>query len=82
MAREGHLIPLPWKGGLEPARKALPKATKAQKYGCFQYLAMWQGLRGEALTINTTIEMRLTCSLQKQDVIFTPDRTKYAAEVI
>jgi hypothetical protein len=85
MAQHGQLIPLPWKGGLEPPKdppNEPTKAKKVQKYGCFQYLAMWQGLRGGALSIDTTLETRLTCSVLGQTVIFTSDRAKYAAEVI
>lgn len=42
-ARDGQLMVLPWKDGVE---KEL-KTTK--KYGVFNYLAMWQGLRGGRL---------------------------------
>jgi hypothetical protein len=33
----GQLVLLPWKGGVERALK------KKEKYGCYNYLAMWQG---------------------------------------
>lgn len=71
-ARAGHLIPLPWKGGVE-------KATKQKsRYGTFTYLAMWQGLRGEDLDVNTDMEVALTCSATGMKVTFTSDRNKYA----
>ena len=44
-ARDGRLVVLPWKGGAK-------KATKKQKqHGTLNYLAMWQGLRGDDLNI-------------------------------
>src|SRR5690606_29968569 len=47
LAGSDVLVPLPWKGGLEKVVK-----TK-RKYGTMRYLAMWQGLRGEDLNIDT-----------------------------
>lgn len=71
-ARCGQLVPLPWKGGIEKAIK-----TKS-KVGTLQYLAMWQGLRGDALDIDTTDEPTLQCSKFKVHVTFTNDPSKYA----
>ena len=71
-AREGQLVVLPWKGGVEKAIK------KKQKYGTLSYLAMWQGLRGEDLNIDSREELVLTCSVTKMTVVFTNDPAKYA----
>jgi hypothetical protein len=71
-ARNGQLVVLPWKGGVEKAIK------KQEKYGTFSYLAMWQGLRGEDLNIDTAEEIALTCTATGMSVIFTSDQVKYA----
>jgi hypothetical protein len=73
-AREGQLVPLPWKGGL---RKALDGPSK---YGTHLYLAMWQGLRGDDLLIETKDDISVTCSSTKTTVIFTSDSGKYSVE--
>lgn len=69
-ACNGQLIILPWKGGFKKAIK------KNQKYGSFYYLAMWQGLRGEDLDIDTEIEPTLTCSVTGMSTVFTNDITR------
>lgn len=71
-ARRGELIPLPWKGGVSRAVKS------GQKIGTFNYLAMWQGLRGNNLDLDTHCEPSLRCSKYDVVVIFTADSTKYA----
>jgi hypothetical protein len=70
-AREGQLVVLGWKGGVEKAIK------KKQKFGTLYYLAMWQGLRGEDLDINLTEEVVLTCTAIGMAVVFTNDVAKY-----
>lgn len=70
-AKNGELITLPWKGGISKKLK-----TKT-KYGVFKYLAMWQGLRGEDLNIDTDGEHVVTCSKFGVPVIFTNDIEKY-----
>ena len=70
-ALNGQLVPLPWKGGVEKALK-----TK-QKYGSLNYLAMWQGLRGEDLNIDTEEEFVLICTATNMTVVFTNDLAKY-----
>jgi hypothetical protein len=70
-ARAGELLLLPWKGGVE-------KAIKGAKYGCLNYLAMWQGLRGDALEIDDEIEVEKTCSKHGARVIYTADFQKFA----
>ena len=71
-ARDGKLVLLPWKGGVEKAIKL------KQKYGSLNYLAMWQGLRGEGLNINTEEETVVTCTATKMVVVFTNDLAKTA----
>jgi hypothetical protein len=71
-ASRGELVPLPWKGGVEQATKA------GRKYGPFFYLAMWQGLRGEPLDIETATDTTITCSRTGMAVTFTPDASKYS----
>lgn len=69
-ARAGQLIVLPWKGGVEKA------IQKKLKYGVLNYLAMWQGLRGEDLNIDVEKETLLTCTATDMTVVFTSDLTK------
>ena len=70
-ARNGELMILPWKGGVEKALKV------GKKYGTLNYLAMWQGLRGEALNISLVEERSLTCSRTGMIVTYTSDSTKH-----
>jgi hypothetical protein len=63
---------LPWKGGVEKALK------KKQKYGTLNYLAMWQGLRGEDLNIDTAEEISITCTATGMAVVFTANQELYA----
>lgn len=69
-ARNGQLMILPWKGGFKKAVK------KIQKYGSLNYLAMWQGLRGDDLNIDTESEPTLTCSVTGMTILFTNDTTR------
>lgn len=71
-ALKGQLVVLPWKGGVEKAIK------KKQKFGTVYYLAMWQGLRGEDLTIDADEEVILVCTHTQMIVVFTSDFRKYA----
>lgn len=73
-AIKGELIVLPWRGGVEKVIK-----TK-NKYGSLRYLAMWQGLRGDDLEIDTTNEIQLVCSRTNVPVTFTYDVSKYSQE--
>jgi hypothetical protein len=73
-AKNGELIVLPWRGGVEKIIK-----TK-NKYGSLRYLAMWQGIRGQDLEIDTTCEIQLVCSRTKVPVTFTYDSSKYSQE--
>jgi len=71
-ARKGELVPLPWKGGVNKAIKS------KSKFGTFRYLAMWQGLLGADLTIDTDVELSLCCTRCGVRVIFTADFSKLA----
>ena len=69
-ASHGELVILPWKGGVE-------KALKSQfKYGALNYLAMWQGLRGDDLDIQLDAETPVTCKRTECTVVFTNDLSK------
>jgi hypothetical protein len=71
-ARNGELPILCWKGGLEK------KTKMKEKYGTLNYLAQWQGLRGEDLDINLSEEREIICTKTKIRVIFTADASKFA----
>jgi hypothetical protein len=64
-ATAGELIPLSWKGGVEKPIKP------NHKYGSLFYLAMWQGLRGEDLDIDTGRDIEVTCTKNRTVVTFT-----------
>lgn len=61
-----------WKGGVEK------KLMSEEKYGTLNYLAEWQGLRGEDLSIDLSEEVELVCSKTGMKVIYTADAEKYA----
>jgi hypothetical protein len=69
--RNGELPILNWKGGVEK------KIKKKEKFGSLQYLAQWQGLRGEDLNIDLSKEKEIICSRTKMKVTYTADITKY-----
>lgn len=71
LAKAGELVTLPWKGGVS---KKLKSRTK---FGTLKYLAMWQGLRGEDLDIDTESEVVVTCTKFGVPVTFTNDIEKY-----
>jgi hypothetical protein len=65
-ASRGELPSLPWVGG--------GKAIKSGKrVGALHYLAMWQGLRGEDLSIDPAAGAVRTCTLTGMAVTFTGD---------
>lgn len=66
-----ELPALGWKGGVSRSLK------KLEKFGSLNYLAQWQGLRGENLDIDPTQDTIKTCSRTHMIVTFTPDKTKY-----
>ena len=71
LAERGELPVLGWKGGVKPDTKI------KEKYGTLNYLAKWQGLRGEDLDIDMSKERLLICSRTNTKVIFTGDVEKY-----
>jgi hypothetical protein len=73
-ARRGELVILPWKGGLERALKS------GQKFGTKRYLAMWQGMRGDALDVDLVKDESLVCAATGVTVVFTSDLSKYGGE--
>lgn len=72
-AKAGQLVELPWKGGLTRALK-----PGAPKFGPLLYVAMWQGLRGEALDIEIDAELELTCTRFRTTVTFTAKVARFA----
>jgi len=76
----GELPSLRWKGGFEidpDDPKQLPKMKK--KFGCLQYLATLQGVKGESLAIDATQEVAIRCSRTGVLVVFTADCTRWTA---
>jgi len=71
-AKNGELPVLGWKGGVDRVLE------KKEKYGSLNYLAQWQGLRGDDLDIDLSEEIEIVCSKTGMKVIFTGDTTKYA----
>jgi DNA polymerase III epsilon subunit-like protein len=71
-AKNGELPVLGWKGGVEK------EIQKKEKYGSLNYLAQWQGLRGEDLNIDPAVEVEIVCSKTGMKVIYTADTTKFA----
>lgn len=71
-----ELPPLGWKGGVSRSLK------KREKFGSLNYLAQWQGLRGESLDIDPAQEVLKTCSRTHMIVTFTPDKAKYINQTL
>jgi hypothetical protein len=53
-----------WKGGVEK------RLMTDKKYGSLQYLAQWQGMRGEDLNLQLDGQTKLICSRTNQPVLF------------
>ncbi|WP_206542523.1 hypothetical protein [Pseudomonas sp. TTU2014-080ASC] len=70
--KHGALPPLNWKGGNSRTLK------KKEKFGAMQYLAQWQGLRGDDLRIELDSELTMTCTVTGMIVTFTTDLSKLA----
>jgi hypothetical protein len=70
-AENGELPILAWKGGVAK------KIEKSVKYRTLNYLAAWQGLRGEDLDIDLSQELELICTKTGMKVIYTGDVSKY-----
>ena len=76
----GELPSLHWKGGFEidpDDPNQMPKMKK--KFGCLQYLATLQGIKGESLVIDSSQEVAIRCSRTGVLVVFTADRTRWTA---
>lgn len=67
----GELPILGWKGGISSVDR------KLKKFGSLKYLAQWQGIRGENLSLNLSVETTITCSKTGSTVTFTSSREKY-----
>jgi hypothetical protein len=67
-AAQGELVVLHWKGGAEK------KLKKDSEDGTFNYLATWQGLRGQDLNLDLDKTLTLTCTKYNHKVIFKPQR--------
>jgi hypothetical protein len=70
-AKNGELPVMGWKGGVAK------KIMKKHKFGALEYLAKWQGLRGEDLDIDLESEPEHVCTLTGLIVTFTGDSSKY-----
>lgn len=66
-ARAGELPILPFRGGVEKAIKV------GAKVGHLLYVAMWQGLRGDPLDLDTEGQIEMTCAKHRVTVVFTAD---------
>jgi len=64
-AVNGELVPDGWRGGVEKKLK-----DPLKKNGTLQYLATWQGMRGEDLDIDLDGERIIVCSRFDQSVRF------------
>ena len=72
--RAGELPPLNWTGGSDRT------LVKREKFGSLRYLAQWQGLRGEDLSISLDSEVTIKCAKTQMIVTFTPDIRKILNE--
>ena len=70
---ENNELPvLGWKGGVDKTLQ------KKEKFGSLNYLAQWQGLRGEDLNISLSEELAMQCSKTGMMITYTPDLSKYS----
>ncbi|SFI86718.1 MULTISPECIES: UvrD-helicase domain-containing protein [unclassified Pseudomonas] len=72
--RAGVLPVLNWKGGASRTLK------KMRKFGSLRYLAQWQGIRGDDLSVNLNAEISLTCTETGTVVTYTSDWSKLASQ--
>lgn len=72
-ALRDELPTLPFKGGVEKT------TIVKRKVGALQYLAMWHGLRGDDLVIDTNSEPQRTCSRTGTTVTYTLDTSRLFA---
>lgn len=71
-AMAGELPTLAWKGGADKPIK------DRQKVGSHNYLATWQGLRGEDLDIEQGCDLHMTCSRTGRTFVYTDDIQRLA----
>ncbi|WP_367847027.1 hypothetical protein [Rhodoferax sp. WC2427] len=69
-AAAGELIVLPWKGGVSTAIKG------TNKVGALLYVAMWLGMRGNDLVLDTELELQMVCTRTGVPVTYTRDSAK------
>ena len=70
---ENNELPvLGWKGGVGKELK------RKEKFGTLNYLAQWQGIRGEDLDVSLVEEITLQCAKTGMLVTFTADESKYS----
>ena len=74
-ALAGELPVLPWRGGVEKEIKT------GKKIGSLNYLAMWQGMRGQDLDVSLTEDVSLVCSRTLVPVRFTPNFIQELADL-
>lgn len=78
-AINGELLILCWRGGVRKKLKDKEEngvVIENIKRGTFNYLATWQGLRGEDLNIDLTKKLFFVCSKYAQKVVFKPKKFK------
>ena len=78
-ALNGELLILSWRGGVRKKLKDKEEdgvTIENIKRGTFNYLATWQGLRGEDLNIDVTKKLFMVCSKYNQKVVFKPKKFK------
>lgn len=68
-AEAGELVTLAWKGGTANLKPPEPDKP-ATAYGSLQYLAQWQGLRGENLEIELDDGTEIVCAVRQRAVRF------------
>jgi len=61
---KGELVTMAWKGGVQK------KLNIEKKPGTLQYLATWQGMRGEDLDLALEGERTIVCTKTGQAVVF------------
>ena len=71
-AKAGELVMLVWQGGVDGDQLQVEptKRKAAKEYGTFNYLAMWQGLRGQDLDIDLEKKYPIECSKTGRTVVF------------
>jgi hypothetical protein len=69
-AKDGELMPLTWQGGFSG------ELIDKNKTGTLEYLANWQGLRGDDLDIDTEKSITLVCTRLGTKVTYTTERAK------